>query len=48
MKLDYTELEARVLAWMAETDPPRPDRRLSDNDRRALARWFPDRRKETP
>ena len=48
MKIDYAELEARVLAWMAETNPPRSDRRLSECDRRALARWFPDRRKETP
>ena len=43
IKMDYAEIEARIAAWLA-ADPPQPDRRISENDRRALARWFPDRR----
>jgi len=43
---DYAAIEARVLAHFAATDLPRPERRLSEGDRRAIERWFPGRRAE--
>lgn len=46
--LSVEELEKQIAAHFEETNPVKTERRLSENDRRALQRWFPheERRKK--
>lgn len=37
--LSDAELDASLVSFFA-ADPPKADRRVTDNDRRSLVRWF--------